>query len=132
MRKIVTMDARWLVGGIGTYTRNLLREFHRQENAFDVRAIARTLDSEAIRKFCSDVTLIDAPIYTVREQFLIPKATRQFRSPPCAALQRSSSSSRSINRFHHGRDPSKFAVLSQQHQHLLLRPAHAEHRHAQG
>ena len=76
MRKIVTMDARWLVGGIGTYTRNLLREFHRQENAFDVQAIARTLDSEAIRKFCSDVTLIDAPIYTVREQFLIPKATR--------------------------------------------------------
>jgi glycosyltransferase involved in cell wall biosynthesis len=76
MRKIVTMDARWLVGGIGTYTRNLLREFHRQENAFDVQAIARTLDSDSIRPFCSDVTVIDAPIYTLREQFLIPKAAR--------------------------------------------------------
>jgi glycosyltransferase involved in cell wall biosynthesis len=76
MRKIVTMDARWLVGGIGTYTRNLLREFHRQEIAFDVQAIARTLDSDAIRTFCSDVTIIDAPIYTLREQFLIPKAAR--------------------------------------------------------
>lgn len=76
MRKIVTMDARWLVGGIGTYTRNLLREFHRQENPFDVQAIARTLDSDALRNFCADVTVIDAPIYTLREQFLIPRAAR--------------------------------------------------------
>jgi glycosyltransferase involved in cell wall biosynthesis len=76
MRKIVTMDARWLVGGIGTYTRNLLREFHRQKNNFDLQAIARTPDSDAIRTFCSGVTVIDAPIYTLREQFLIPKAAR--------------------------------------------------------
>jgi glycosyltransferase involved in cell wall biosynthesis len=77
MTKTVTIDARWLVGGIGTYTRNLLQEFHQRANAFEIQAIVRKRDSEAVRGLCREVTVIDAPIYTLREQFLVPHASRR-------------------------------------------------------
>lgn len=76
MTKTVTIDARWLVGGIGTYTRNLLQEFHHYANGFDVRAIVRERDSARVRKFCDDVTIVDVPIYTFLEQLLIARASR--------------------------------------------------------
>jgi len=74
--KTVTIDARWLVGGIGTYTRNLLEQFHHHSDGFTVEAIVRPQDSGAVREFCREVTVIDEPIYTLREQFLIPRASR--------------------------------------------------------
>jgi glycosyltransferase involved in cell wall biosynthesis len=74
--KTVTIDARWLVGGIGTYTRNLLQEFYRHQNGFVVQAIVRRQDSSMVRAFCSDVTIVDEPIYTLREQILVPRASR--------------------------------------------------------
>ena len=76
MTKTVTIDARWLVGGIGTYTRNLLQEFHRYANGFDIQAIVRERDSASVRKFCDEVTIVDVPIYTFREQLLIARASR--------------------------------------------------------
>ena len=76
MNKIVTIDARWLVGGIGTYTRNLLQEFHRCTNGFRIEAIVRQRDSESVRKFCDAVTIVDVPIYTLLEQLLITRASR--------------------------------------------------------
>jgi glycosyltransferase involved in cell wall biosynthesis len=77
MSKTVTIDARWLVGGIGTYTRNLLQEFCHRDNGFTIRAIVRKQDSASVKKFCSVVTVIDQPIYTLREQILIARASRQ-------------------------------------------------------
>jgi glycosyltransferase involved in cell wall biosynthesis len=76
MPKIVTIDARWLVGGIGTYTRNLLQEFAQHDNGFTVQAIVRKQDSASVRRFCSDVTIVDQSIYTFREQILIARASR--------------------------------------------------------
>ena len=76
MTKTVTIDARWLVGGIGTYTRNLLQEFHRYANGFDIQAIVRERDSASVRNFCDEVTIVDVPIYTFREQLLIARASR--------------------------------------------------------
>lgn len=76
MTKTVTVDARWLVGGIGTYTRNLLREFSSQGKAFGVRAIVRKRDAESVREYCPDVRIVDQPIYTLSEQFLVPRASR--------------------------------------------------------
>ena len=76
MTKTVTIDARWLVGGIGTYTRNLLEEFPHHDNSFTIQAIVRKEDSADVRKFCSVVTVIDQPIYTFREQILIARASR--------------------------------------------------------
>ena len=77
MTKIVTIDARWLVGGIGTYTRNLLQELHGHANGLEIQAIVRKQDSRAVRKFCGDVTIVDTPIYTLREQFEIAHASRR-------------------------------------------------------
>jgi glycosyltransferase involved in cell wall biosynthesis len=76
MVKTVTIDARWLVGGIGTYTRNLLQELHHYVNGFAVRAIVRKGDLGSVRTFCAGVTIIDTPIYTLREQLLIARASR--------------------------------------------------------
>jgi glycosyltransferase involved in cell wall biosynthesis len=76
MPKIVTIDARWLVGGIGTYTRNLLQEFAHHDNDFTVQALVRRQDYASVRRFCSGVTIVDEPIYTFREQILIARASR--------------------------------------------------------
>jgi len=77
MSKTVTIDARWLVGGIGTYTRNLLEQFHRYANGFNIHAIVRNRDSARVEKFCANLTVVDSPIYTLREQFLIARASRR-------------------------------------------------------
>ncbi len=74
MTKIVAIDARWLVGGIGTYTENLLLGLGQNANGVEFHAIARGADAARVKEFCSHVKVIDVPIYTVREQFLIPRA----------------------------------------------------------
>ena len=77
MPKTVTIDARWLVGGIGTYTRNLLQEFHKCANRFEIQAIVRKRDFGSVQGFCPVLTVIDAPIYTLSEQWLIARASRR-------------------------------------------------------
>jgi glycosyltransferase involved in cell wall biosynthesis len=77
MAKNVTIDARWLIGGIGTYTRNLLQEFGRYSNGFDIQAIVRKRDSASVREFCDDVAIVDVPIYTVLEQWMVARASRR-------------------------------------------------------
>jgi len=79
MPKTVTIDARWLVGGIGTYTRNLLQEFHKCANRFEIQAIVRKRDFGSVQGFCPVLTVIDAPIYTLSEQWLIARASRRAR-----------------------------------------------------
>lgn len=74
MQKTVTIDARWLVGGIGTYTRNLLEGLHECSNGFQIHAIVRSADSASVQQCCARTSVLDVPIYTVREQVLIPKA----------------------------------------------------------
>jgi glycosyltransferase involved in cell wall biosynthesis len=76
MSKTVTIDARWLVGGIGTYTRNLLQEFQHLANGLEIQAIVREQDSGSVRKLCGHVTVVDTPIYNLLEQFLVARASR--------------------------------------------------------
>lgn len=76
MSKVVTIDARWLVGGIGTYTENLLRSLAQVATSLRFHAIARSDDAALIRTFCDRVAILDVPIYTLREQFLVPRAAR--------------------------------------------------------
>jgi glycosyltransferase involved in cell wall biosynthesis len=76
MTKTVTIDARWLVGGIGTYTRNLLQEFHHHASGLEIQAIAREQDSGSVRKLCGHVTVVDTPIYNLLEQLLVARASR--------------------------------------------------------
>jgi glycosyltransferase involved in cell wall biosynthesis len=76
MNKIVAIDARWLVGGIGTYTENLLQGVGRSLNGLEFRAITRRAYETRVREFCEHVSVTDVPIYTVREQFLIPRMAK--------------------------------------------------------
>jgi glycosyltransferase involved in cell wall biosynthesis len=76
MAKTVTIDARWLVGGIGTYTRNLLQEFQHLANGLEIQAIVREQDSASVRKFCRHVTVVDTPIYNLLEQLRVARASR--------------------------------------------------------
>jgi len=73
-RSIVTIDARWLAGGIGTYTRHLLEGLWKQNNGFEVRAITRKQHRDEVGKWCPRVTVVDVEMYTAREQWAIPRA----------------------------------------------------------
>jgi glycosyltransferase involved in cell wall biosynthesis len=77
MTKIVAIDARGLVGGIGTYTENLLLGLGKRTNGLEFHAIARGADVARIKELCSRVTIVDLPIYTLMEQILIPRAARE-------------------------------------------------------
>jgi glycosyltransferase involved in cell wall biosynthesis len=76
MKSRLTIDARWLVGGIGTYTRHLLEGLWKHGNGFEVHAITRKQHTEAVKQWCSRVTVVNAPIYTAREQWAIPQAAK--------------------------------------------------------
>ena len=72
----VCIDARWLDGGIGTYTLNLVRELASLD---DVKLAGLTLPRHAavLGKICSDLRLVGSPMYSLREQFEIAHATRR-------------------------------------------------------
>jgi hypothetical protein len=76
MSKTVTIDARWLIGGIGTYTENLLQGFGHSANGLELHAIVRGEDAPRVRNWCSRVTVVNAPIYTLWEQLLVPRAAK--------------------------------------------------------
>ncbi len=77
MTKIVGIDARWLVGGIGTYTENLLLGLGQAPREMEFHAFARGADQQHVKELCSRVTVVNVPIYTVREQYLIPRAAKE-------------------------------------------------------
>jgi len=76
MKSKATIDARWLVGGIGTYTRHLLEGLSRHGNGIEVHAITREQHREAVEQWCPRVTVVNAPIYTMREQWRIPREAK--------------------------------------------------------
>jgi glycosyltransferase involved in cell wall biosynthesis len=76
MSKEVVVDARWLYGGIGTYIRNLLHHLRPHSDGLRVRALARRQDAARLASICDQVTIVDVPIYTIREQVEIPWAAR--------------------------------------------------------
>jgi glycosyltransferase involved in cell wall biosynthesis len=77
MSKIVVIDARWLIGGIGTYTENLLLGLGQHSNGLEIRAIAREGDAQRVGEWCSRVTVLDVPIYTLKEQLFVPGAAKE-------------------------------------------------------
>jgi glycosyltransferase involved in cell wall biosynthesis len=72
----VAVDARFLVGGIGTYTRHLLQGLWKHGNGFEVHAITRKRHREEVDQWCPRVTLVEVPMYTAREQWEIPQAAK--------------------------------------------------------
>jgi glycosyltransferase involved in cell wall biosynthesis len=76
MKNKLTIDARWLVGGIGTYTRHLLQGLGKYGDRFEVQAITREQHAREVRPWCHRMTVVNTPIYTAREQWAIPRAAR--------------------------------------------------------
>lgn len=69
----ITIDARWLrLGGMGTYTYNLISRFRQHGGNCRLRLIAKREDIKQVEPFCSSVTTSEASMYTLREQFEIP------------------------------------------------------------
>jgi len=72
----VAMDARWLHTGLGTYTYNLLKALSTSQNGVRLRAVVSQENAGRVSAFCQSLRIVESPIYTIREQFEIPKAAR--------------------------------------------------------
>lgn len=71
MSSEVAIDARWLVGGIGTYTKHLLAGVCELRNGIAIRAITHRVHAKLVAQWCSRVTILDASMYSLREQVAI-------------------------------------------------------------
>src|SRR6266404_4579335 len=71
----VTLDARWLSTGIGTYTFNVLSRLKACGNVY-LRALTLPQHRAKLEPFCDRVDIVDAGIYTMREQIQIPIAAK--------------------------------------------------------
>lgn len=72
----VTIDARWLAGGIGTYTKQLLAGICQFPEHFEVEALTRQRDAKLVAQWCPRVKVVNTPTYSLREQLAVPWATR--------------------------------------------------------
>src|ERR1017187_2697106 len=77
MKSQIVIDARWLVGGIGTYTLHVLEGLAKNGNGIELPAITQEQHSAALKQWCARVTVVNAPIYTLREQWVIPRAVKE-------------------------------------------------------
>jgi glycosyltransferase involved in cell wall biosynthesis len=68
----VAIDARWLSTGIGTYTLGFMRELAAC-GPIQIRALTMRENVERL-SFVDSVQIVNTPIYTVREQFDVPRA----------------------------------------------------------
>jgi len=73
----LAIDARWLHTGIGTYTLNLLYALAVEKNGLRLHAITGQSNLERISPFCDRITVVDTPIYTIREQWQVLWAARR-------------------------------------------------------
>jgi len=76
MNAKVMIDARWLAGGIGTYTKQLLAGICQSPDGFEVQAITRQRDAKLVAQWCPRVKVVNMPTYTLREQLAIPWAAK--------------------------------------------------------
>jgi glycosyltransferase involved in cell wall biosynthesis len=68
----VTIDARWLSTGIGTYTLGFMRELAAC-GPIQIRALTMRENAERL-SFVDSIQIVNTPIYTLREQFDVPRA----------------------------------------------------------
>ena len=74
MRELV-IDARGLASGIGTYGFNLLSKLSETGLREKTSIIAASKLQLQMAEFCDDVIACDAPIYSLAEQFAVPRYT---------------------------------------------------------
>jgi glycosyltransferase involved in cell wall biosynthesis len=66
----ILLDARWLSTGIGTYTLNLIKELHTR-NDIQLRLVTLPQHAATLKTYCQDVGVVDAPMYSIKEQFAL-------------------------------------------------------------
>ena len=71
----LTLDARWLSTGLGTYTLNLIQELHRC-GEFDVHLLTLPENRERLAQYNYRITIVKSSIYSLREQIEIVRAAR--------------------------------------------------------
>jgi glycosyltransferase involved in cell wall biosynthesis len=76
MKAKVTIDARWMAGGIGTYTKQLLAGICQSPDGFEVQAITRQRDAKLVAQWCPRVKVVNMPTYGLGEQLAIPWAAK--------------------------------------------------------
>lgn len=76
MRAEVVVDARWLETGLGRYTFDLLAGLRRHRDGLVVRVITRGQHVTRLEPYCDKLSIVDVPIYTLREQLRILWAAR--------------------------------------------------------
>ena len=74
--KTLAVDARWLSTGIGRYTLNALATIRERRTQIRVEAITSSRHASQIAPLCDEVRIVNAPIYSVREQLVLPFAVQ--------------------------------------------------------
>jgi glycosyltransferase involved in cell wall biosynthesis len=69
----LVLDARWLNTGLGTYTLNLIRGLSQRDD-IDLKLLTLPKHQEMLAKYDREVSIVDVPIYSIREQFTIASA----------------------------------------------------------
>lgn len=76
MQPEITIDARWLRTGLGTYTYNLITRLRPYLAGFSLRGIVQQSSANRVASYCDSIAVVDTPIYTIREQLQIPWSAR--------------------------------------------------------
>src|SRR3954469_514934 len=74
----ITIDARWLNTGIGTYTFNLVRGLKSCGDLY-LRALTCSENQSRLKPFCDRVDVVNARMYSPQEQFSMSLAARNAR-----------------------------------------------------
>lgn len=74
----LAIDARWLYTGLGTYAVNLIRELSKCGD-IPVHLLTLPQHRQYLAQFNFEVSVVDVPIYSIKEQFAIASASRAFK-----------------------------------------------------
>ena len=74
----LVLDARWLNTGLGTYTLNLIRELS-QCRDIQLRLLTVPRYRRSLAQYNCELTIVDSPIYSIREQFTVAWASKGSR-----------------------------------------------------
>ena len=72
----IVFDARLLHTGFETYILNLLAGLPTHASDISVRTIVRPPDAQRVQALCGQVTVVDVPVYSLREQWAIAREAR--------------------------------------------------------
>src|ERR1017187_10496823 len=72
----IAVDARWLFTGIGTYIFNVIRRIQLIEPSLRLQVLTDSQLASRLRPFCDQLSIVNVPIYTLREQLQVPWAAR--------------------------------------------------------